>query len=264
MHWLMLTIPLLSAQEPCRYTAQRDATMDAAGGARVFVSSGAGRLRIEGKAGLRQARIRGTACASDPELLDDIRLQTGRTGSELRVEATDWDIELRSREYARLDLVIEVPQDFDARVVDGAGHAELLGLGDLWIEDGSGDLVVRDLAGSLEIQDGSGSMRIYRVSGDVTVDDNSGDIGINDVGGSVQITDGSGNISVSEVMQHVNIADSAGDIIVTNVGGDFTIECDGSGNVKHRGVKGRVSYDGEDQPYRKRNRAVLPRFFGLS
>ncbi len=241
MHIILAVIPILTFQfDECRYTATREATVDAAAASRLSVSAGSGRLRVEGKPGLRQARLRGTACASDRALLEEIQLSATRSGGEVRVHANDDDKDLRNREYARLDLVIEVPENLATEIEDSSGDIEVFGLGPLQIIDGSGGIMADDIRGSLTIEDGSGEIKVTGVRGDVKIQDGSGEIDVFDVSGTVDIRDGSGEIMASKITRDLFISDSSGSIEVDDVGGAFTVRNDSSGAVDYRGVRGTV------------------------
>ena len=62
------------------YTAPRNAAVDAAGAKTVEVDAAAGILRVEGKPGLRQVQVTGTARASSQNLLNEIKLIAERRG----------------------------------------------------------------------------------------------------------------------------------------------------------------------------------------
>ncbi|MEX2283132.1 MAG: hypothetical protein WEE89_11675 [Gemmatimonadota bacterium] len=242
MHMILAVIPILSFQfDECRYSATREATVDAAAASRIYVSAGSGTLRVEGKPGLRQARLRGTACASDRRLLEEIELTATRSGTEVRVHSNDNDKDLRNREYARLDLVIEVPENLATEIDDSSGDIQIYGLGAVHITDGSGEIVADDIRGSLTIDDGSGEIKVTGVRGDLKITDGSGEIDALDIGGIVDIRDGSGQITVSKTLRDVLISDSSGGIDVDDVGGAFTVRNDGSGGIHHRAVRGTVS-----------------------
>jgi DUF4097 and DUF4098 domain-containing protein YvlB len=241
MHAIIAVIPILTFQlEECRFHATREAALDAAGSTRVLVNAGAGSLRVEGKPGLRQVRIRGTACASDRTLLEEIELSAQRFGSEVRVHANDRELELRNREYARLNLVVEVPEYLAATVLDGSGELELIALGALDIIDGSGNITIRDIAGSVQIDDRAGQLRLSDVRGDVNVEDTTGEIDLADVIGTVDVRDGSGVVKLLRVGRDALISDGSGDIEIDGVGGDLTIRTDTNGGFDYRAVRGTV------------------------
>lgn len=249
MHAAMLFVSLAIFQgEECRYSEPREASADVAGATRVVVTAGSGRLEVVGVAGLRQARVRGKACASDRGLLSDIRLTATRNGNELRIRANDQDHNFRNREYARLDVVIEVPAGMDADIEDGSGELDLMGLGGVVLTDGSGSISGEDLGG-IDIEDGSGEIVLRNIKGDVRIEDGSGEIDLRNVQGKVDIRDGSGEITLLKVLRDVLISDSSGGIEVDDVGGSFTVRNDSSGSISHHAVKGAV-----DVPSKKRRR----------
>src|SRR5262245_8353152 len=181
MFALLALIPILSFQEECRYSAPREATVDVASAAQVIIDAGAGSLRVIGRPNLQQVRVRGTACASDREVREEIHRTARRSGGAVHVKSLDEDLELRNREYARLNIVVEVPEAIAAEINDGSGEIELSSLGDVVIEDGSGGIEGRNIAGRLEIHDGSGEIHLTGVGGDVIIEDGSGEIELSDV-----------------------------------------------------------------------------------
>jgi hypothetical protein len=232
-----------AAQDNCRYEANRSANVSASGARQLVVEAGSGSLRIEGRPGASEVRVRGRACASSQDLLDQLDFDAGRQGDAVRVITQEIDSnwsDWGGNRYARLDLVIEVPAGIAADIQDGSGSAEILGLGDTRIRDGSGELLIDGIDGLLEIIDGSGEIVVRTVEGDVVIEDGSGEIEVADVRGSVSIEDGSGEISASGVGRNLRIADSSGSIDADQVGGDFTVSHDSSGSIRHRGVRGAV------------------------
>ncbi|MGD8279389.1 MAG: hypothetical protein PVH00_15230, partial [Gemmatimonadota bacterium] len=154
-----------AAQEDdaCRYEAQRAANIDASATDQLRLIARGGTLRVRGRAGLDQVRVRGRACASSEDLLDQLRLETGRDGGTVRVEVPEIDNDdwMHGRNtYALLHLEIEVPEGMAADISDGSGEAWLSGLGRLYVDDGSGELTLENIAGDVEIDDGSGSVTV--------------------------------------------------------------------------------------------------------
>lgn len=243
----------LAAQgaDQCRHEAERSATVDANGARQLVVRAGSGSLRIEGKAGLTAVRVRGRACASSADLLEQIKLSARRDGGGVVVEANRRDEDdgwhFRANEYARLDVVMEVPARMAANIDDGSGSIELDGLGAVEIEDGSGEITGTNLNGDVTIEDGSGEIRLTDVTGRVTIEDGSGEIELENVGGAIDIEDGSGEIEIRGARSGVRISDASGSIDVSDVAGDFVVTNDGSGSIDYDNVRGRV-----DIPRRKR------------
>jgi len=235
------------------YTAPRNAVVDAAGAKTVEVDAAAGILRVEGKPGLRQVQVTGTARASSQGLLNQIKLIAERRGDLVFIKADmpenngwgddDWQV--------GLDLVIQVPQGINADITDGSGDTKIFNVGSLEATDGSGDFSVDGAAGSVRITDGSGNLKIENVGGDVTVNDGSGDINVRSVSGSFVVeSDGSGGIYATDVKGSVIVEhDGSGSIDVSKVGKDFRVESKGSGAIDYSEVTGRV-----DIPQRHRDR----------
>ena len=186
--------------DSCRYTAERNATIQTQGMSRVRVIARAGSLDIRGRPGQSEVRVSGTACAYAEGDLDDIELRATESNDEILIEAHIPD-------RGRLDMVIELP---DSMAVD--------------VDDSSGSVEIRDVA-SVTLHDGSGHIVLERIAGDVTVDDGSGHLAIHEVGGSVIVEDdGSGHIEITQVNQDVVIEeDGSGRIEVTDVRGNFTV-----------------------------------------
>ncbi|MGH7504894.1 MAG: hypothetical protein ACRELX_04565 [Longimicrobiales bacterium] len=210
--------------QDCRYEAERSATVEVADARMLVVEAGSGSLRVEGRADASDVRIRGRACASDQELLEQLDFDAARRGDAIEVITRDVDSDggWRNRRYARLDLVIELPAGFAAAIHDGSGELVLRNLGETSVEDGSGEIDIAGIAGPLELSDGSGELTIREVDGDVDIEDGSGEIDITGVAGTVRIDDASGSIAVDDI------------------GGGFVVTSDGSGSIRHSGVRGNV------------------------
>jgi DUF4097 and DUF4098 domain-containing protein YvlB len=239
------------AQWSNAYTAPRNAVVDASGARSVEVEGGAGSLRVEGKPGLRQVQVSGTARASSKQFLNQIKLIAERRGDVVFIKADIPDQSWRDNSSGSLDLVVEVPQGINADISDGSGDLKVLNVGSLDASDGSGDFSVVGAAGSVHITDGSGNLLIENVGGDVTVNDGSGDINVRNVTGSFTVeSDGSGSIYATDVRGSVIVqSDGSGEIDVNRVGRDFKVESKGSGSIDYTAVAGQV-----DVPDRRRGR----------
>jgi hypothetical protein len=231
------------------YKSPRNADVSVAGAKSIRIEAGAGLLKVEGKAGLDQVHVRGTAKADRKNQLDDIKLIAERHGDEIFIKADmpndrdgyfggrgDWD-------NMALDLVIEVPVSLPLDVKDGSGEAEFNNTGALDLSDGSGEIWVRGAHGDVRIEDGSGNITIEGVEGAVRVSDGSGNIrGRNVTGNFVVEEDGSGDIDVSSVGGTMRVEnDGSGNIDVDRVSGDFVVDHDGSGTIRYDTVKGSVN-----------------------
>ncbi len=226
------------------YTAPRNAVVDAAGAKSIEVEASAGTLRVEGKAGLRQVQVTGTARSSSQQFLTRIKLIAERRGDVVFIKADIPDGEWNNDDNSgALDLVIEVPQGINAEIGDGSGDAKILNVGSLDASDGSGSISVIGAAGSVRITDGSGDLTIENVGGDVKVNDGSGDINVRNVTGSFTVdSDGSGGIYATDVRGSVVVEnDGSGSIEVNKVGKDFRVESKGSGSTHYADVSGQIN-----------------------
>jgi hypothetical protein len=215
--------PALAQSDDCPYRRELPAArVDMPAGTPLRLNAEAGSLVVRGVQGLREVRIRGTVCATSAELGQRAHINAERTGGAAVVETVIPDTDDSFGDaHVRIDLVVEVPLGTAATVNDGSGSAELSGLGDLEVHDGSGSLQIEDINGSIEIHDGSGSVEIRGARGRIEVHDGSGDVVVHDVDGDVVVYDGSGSIEV----------DGARSLVVAE---------DGSGSVDFANVRGRV------------------------
>jgi hypothetical protein len=232
------------AQWSDAYTAPRNAVVNALGARVVEVEGSAGTLRVEGKAGLKEVQVTGTARASSQQYLNRIKLIAERRGDVVFIKADipeeNWRDDRNSS--GALDLVIQVPQGMNADISDGSGDLKVLNVGSLEASDGSGDFAVTGAAGAVRITDGSGNLTIENVGGDVTVTDGSGDMEVRNVTGSFTVeSDGSGSIYATDIRGSVIVQnDGSGQIDVNKIGRDFKVESKGSGSVDYTAVSGQV------------------------
>ena len=261
-----LVLPRGAQAQSCEHEARRTGTASLSGVERVLVGSGAGSLEVVGRPGATGASADGRACASEERDLDQLRLDVRREGATLVIEALYPDDRIHvGNRYARIDLIVQLPEGTAIRVEDGSGDMSVAGVGEADLRDGSGGIVARDIRGELRIDDGSGDIEvsdafasvditdgsgeidIRDARGSVRIDDGSGNTRVHGVGGSVRVEDGSGELRISEVTRDVVIDDDgSGSIRVERVGGDFTVDDDGSGGLSYSDVRGRVSVPRDD------------------
>ena len=221
-------VSALEAQWGSRYSEERTAQLDARNVRVVRIEARAGGLRVVGRTGVDEVRVRGTARANAERWLQDIQIVAERRGDEVRIVAVipdlDWRRSLGNVERA-LDLVIELPAGVAVDVSDTSGDVAISGTGDVDVEDSSGNVRIESVAGDVRVRDGSGEVEIRDVAGNVTVrSDGSGDLNIYDVRRSVLVEE-----------------DGSGDITVRRVGGSFTVRRDGSGGIHSTSVEGTIS-----------------------
>lgn len=228
----------VTAQAPgeCDYEDTR--AVQLTGARSLLIATESGELRVEGRSGVDDVRVEARLCASSQELLSEMRLETGVTDGRANIR-TDLPEDHRNNSYARMDLLVIVPQGMPADIEDGSGATWLSHLGAAHVIDGSGQLEIADLHGPLDLQDGSGSVEITNVTGNVIIDDASGELSLRNVEGTIAIDDGSGSIDVVDGGA-LSIDDGSGSIDVHGIGGDFTVDDDGSGSIRYDDVAGTV------------------------
>ena len=232
---LGMLVPLsLTAQSRCEYGDVME--LSAAAGDELLIISGSGSLEVEGGSS-GDIQVTATLCASDEDWLRDLDATLDQRSGRWILD-THYP-ERRNRgwgdNYARIDLVVRVPDGMALEVEDGSGSASISGVGRLVVTDGSGDLTIRGV-------------------GDVTVDDGSGPVIIEDVTGSVELSDGSGGVDISDVTGDVWVDDGSGSIEVRSVGGTVRVEEMGSGQLRVDGVRGDlVVEDGRYERIRHSN-----------
>lgn len=239
---LLTAVPLLlPAHQECSYTASRSATVPAAGAETLRLLARAGELRVVGRPGLTEVRVRGEACSSHERYLEGIQLVTAREGDAVRVEARMPEMRGIGSFQARLDLVVEVPAAMIADVEDSSGDLEIRNVAALRLVDSSGGVVVQDVAGGVDIDDNSGDVRLARI-GSLRLSDSSGGVEVEGVNGGVVVEeDSSGDLDFRDVRGTVLVRrDSSGSIYASRVGGDFLVERDGSGGIRYDEVAGTV------------------------
>src|ERR1051325_2974002 len=204
---LLLAATASASPWDCSNKEARSGSVGAAGISRVVVIARAGTLKVTGGGGGGEVRATGTACASDADLLKDMKLNVTRSGSEVRVEAVIPEPSVWwGNKDATLDFEVALPGNVAVDVHDSSGEAEIDNVGTLTVDDSSGDLRIRGVRGDLSVNDTSGGMYIRDVTGNVRIEDGSGEIEVEQVGGDVLVADdGSGEIDIRNVKRNVRI-----------------------------------------------------------
>lgn len=205
--WLMAVTLLggcdldLSGLGSCVYEESWTETISASGISSLRILADAGHLRIEGRRGTNSIRVRATACADDRSTLDEIDFDMYGFGSTVEIET---DVSLRDN--ARLDLVIEVPEDMAAAIFHSEGNVEIRDIEVVYIDDESGHIDIHNIAFDVDIEDDSGEIDIHNVGGDVAIEDGSGDIDVEDVGGDLIVFyDASGSIRYHNIRGRIDL-----------------------------------------------------------
>lgn len=267
----VFALPVVASAEDCRYSAPRNADIDAAGLHSLLLRLGSSDLVIHGVAGLNRVEVRGTACASDQSWLKDLQIDTGRSGDQATVDAehrTETSVfNLFGDHYAYLKLQVNVPTALAVQIHSGSGDMQANGLASLDVDSGSGDLIADGIQGALALRLGSGDVRadnvgsvalngtgsgdvhVSGVQGDVQADHSgSGDLDFSRVRGSVRVgSTGSGDVTLSDIGRDAEVGSTgSGDVTANGIGGNFTVRANGSGDIRYHGVRGKVSVPAQD------------------
>jgi len=238
---LALPVTALAWDLECRHAADRRASIDTTGAARIVIMARAGDLVVRPASG-PVLTAGGRACASNQGFLEQTQLHVQRQGDvvQVHVQVPD-EMTGIGLLYARLDLTVSVPGGLPVEVTDSSGDMTLESVRVTKVLDSSGDITARGLADDVEIEDSSGDIRVEDAAGMVRVTDSSGDVVIRGAGNVHVLLDSSGDVDVDRVSGNVRIdRDSSGDIRITGVGGNVEVLADGSGEVRVTAVKGTV------------------------
>jgi hypothetical protein len=150
----------------------------------LIVDAEPGDLRVVGRSGINSVRVRARACSTDRRTRDDIDFELFRGDGVARVISY-----VPSYDRAWLDLVVEVPIDFDVDVYHQTGDLEVESVYSVWISDTSGHIDVFDIDTDVIIdEDGSGDIEVSDIGGDLIVRyDRSGRITYRNIGGGVYL-----------------------------------------------------------------------------
>ena len=238
---LALPVTAFALDRDCRYTADRKASIDTTGAARIEIMARAGDLVVRPASG-PVLTAGGRACASNQAFLDQTQLHVQRQGDVVQVHVqVPEEMKGIGLLYATLDLTVSVPGGLPVEVTDSSGDMTLESVRVTKVLDSSGDITARGLASDVEIEDSSGDIRVEDAAGMVRVTDSSGDVVIRGAGSVHVLLDSSGDVDVDRVSGNVRIdRDSSGDIRITGVGGNVEVLADGSGEVRVTAVKGTV------------------------
>ncbi|HEY0197870.1 MAG TPA: DUF4097 family beta strand repeat-containing protein [Rhodanobacter sp.] len=270
--FLLLMLPLAaSAAMPCKFTAVRNADIDAAGLKSLLLTLGSSDLDIQSVPGLGKVEVRGTACASEESWLQNLQLASNRSGDRATVDVKNdhnsMTISLFGSSYAYLKLQVRVPAALAVNVDSGSGDVDASNLASLDFDSGSGDLTADHISGALSLrlgsadakvrqvgsvhlhESGSGDVEVDGVQGDVRADESgSGDLNFRNVSGSVSVGEtGSGDVTLNHIGRDVEVGSTgSGDVNADGVGGNFTVRDSNSGDVVYNNVKGKVSVPKKD------------------
>lgn len=264
----LILVPLLLLSSPfamagdCKFSAERNVDIDAAGLQGLRIELGSSDLNVQGDSAATRIEVRGRACASEQAWLDELQIEQSRQDNKAVVKTAQRPSHFGfGRSYAYIDYVIRVPANLAIEVNSGSGDTRAAniasldyrsGSGDLNLDRvpgpvsvtvGSGDVVASHLGGFKLGHAGSGDMRISDVQSDVTIGHvGSGDLTFSNVRGSVRADSiGSGDFVADNIGGDVYVGSiGSGDVTVRTITGNLTVRSAGSGTVHHSGVGGKV------------------------
>jgi DUF4097 and DUF4098 domain-containing protein YvlB len=243
---LALSFTAMGAEQ-CRYSAPRNAEINAAGLKLLTMQIGPDDLVIHGEPGLTNVVVRGTACASNEKWLQDVKVEAARNGDTASVIAHDGDhtmlMSLFGGSYAYLKLDVRVPQSLAIKLQEGSGDAKVGNVAALDASLGSGDLKVNGVAGEFGLSVGSGDAVASDV-GSVNLSSlGSGDVSVDGVHGNARAGGvGSGDLVLGSVKGEVSLGSIAsGSARITGVGGSLDAKSVGSGELIISDITGNVS-----------------------
>jgi hypothetical protein len=267
---VLVGLILIAASAPalalhdCKFSAERNLDIDAAGLKDLQLVLGSSDARVEGVAGLKRIEVRGKACASEEGWLKGLTVGQERSGERVTVTTRHEDgahMGGWGTSYAFIDLQVRLPADLMVDVDAGSGDSNVANVAALHFGSGSGDLSAAHVAGAVSIKVGSGdaivddvgSIWVERVgSGDIRATTvrgeakvghvGSGDINFSDVHGGVHVESvGSGDLVASRIGGDVEVGSiGSGDVTASDVGGSFIVHSAGSGDLRHHNVTGKV------------------------
>ncbi|GAB2653853.1 GIN domain-containing protein [Arenimonas aestuarii] len=242
----LLLLPGLAAAGDCKHEESRQLALDLDGISQVRFEVHAHDLRVEGVAADAVVPLRIRACASDPDYLPQLVVESSRSGDTLVVR-----IERKGRSsgiffsatYAYLDVEARLPAGLAYEIDLGSGDAEVNNVASLSADVGSGDLDARAIAGAVTAKVGSGDIELDDIGSLDLRSVGSGDLDASRIRGDVEVGSlGSGDITLDGVAGSVRVGRiGSGDLDVDDVAGDLVVDQLGSGDVDHGRVRGKIS-----------------------
>lgn len=242
----LLLAPGLASANSCKHEENRELPLDLDGITHVRFEVNSHELRLEGVAAGAVAPLAIRACASDPDYLPQLVVESTRSDATLTVR-----LERRGKSmgvffsptYANLAVQARLPAGLDYTVDVGSGEAVVAGVSRLDAEAGSGEIEARGIANEVRARVGSGDLDFSDIGSLDVASVGSGDLEASRVRGDVRIGSvGSGDADLDGVGGSVRVGRiGSGDLEADDIGGDLTVERVGSGDVDYSQVRGQVT-----------------------
>lgn len=241
---LLAPAAAIADSSDCKFHADRNLDLNLSGVRKVTFVVNAYDLHVEGTAPAGKGTVRGKACASSQDILDNLVVTQQREGDSLVVELTNgrnggWSF---GHNYSDLKVDAAIPSSIPVTVNVGSGEAKARGLASLESTVGSGELEAHDIKGPFSTTVGSGEVKIDNTGAANVSTIGSGSFTATGVNGGVRIaTVGSGEAKLRDITGDVSVGTvGSGEIDVDDVKGNLTVNTKGSGDVSHHGVSGKV------------------------
>lgn len=242
---LLLPAAAMADDAQCKFHADRNLDLDLRGVRDIRFVTNSYDLLVSGGATAGKGTVRGKACASDQETVDNLVVTQARDGDTLVVELKDkrehgwfggW-----GNHYSDLKVEATIPADIPVKLNVGSGDAKARNLASLDAEVSSGDLEAHGIKGAVRGTVGSGDLKLED-TGEVDIDSiGSGDFSSKRAARVRIGTIGSGDAKVEGTQGNVQVGTiGSGDLDVNDVRGDLTVRTVGSGDINQHGVSGKV------------------------
>ncbi len=188
-----------------------------------------------------QSKVRIVVTQTGPglaELLKHHHITMTQEGREVRVRAADDGMLPSSDSGIEIEYRIAVPAKFDAELRDGAGDAEVDGLGGaVDATTGAGNIDLERIDGPTKSRAGMGNIDASACHGPLQLITGSGNIDVKKIDGSVDGHTGMGNIDAADCTGALQASDGAGNIDIHRFSGPSVTARTGAGNVSGELIK---------------------------
>ncbi len=203
-----------------------DIQMDvaAAANATVSIQNPRGDVTItpstDGKIHLRAHQtVHSTSDKEADKLFDQVKPDISTTGSAAVINVP-------SRDGARVDLILELPEKSLATINAGRGDVTVEGLqNNVDVNDGHGDVKLDSIGGDVHARVNHGDVSAHQVEGHAFVDGHADDVTLSEVKGQV-VLDGEffGATHLEQVGSTIHFHTTRTDLDIPRMGGDLTMD----------------------------------------
>ena len=222
---------------PYKLTREESQTVPVNKESKIYVKNSRGKTIIVGRKGVAVVSIRAIKYVkarnadAAAEWMDDLAYKVETDGEEVSIRASHpdrdggtkslWSFIRGITQRASIDLTIEVPSSFNAKVASTSGDVQITSLdGDSKVFGSSGDVFMKNLGGDVFVEISSGDLEVAEIGGDVRIRMSSSDALLNGVGGVLNVLATSGDIEAYDVVGDARLELASGDFLLRGCGGD--------------------------------------------